>query len=140
MSNGIGRTQNVGKTPNQGVMGEMGRTRVKFQPREGMRAVKIFKGSRDNFDDTIQHYLDEDGPIQGAIVHETANSVIVEYPEENFKRNQAQAENKAIKRVAVANPVEAQVSQNSVGAGKTASLDELIADAKADEAKRSFDQ
>lgn len=131
MSNGIGRTQNVGKNPS--VVGEMGRNRAKFQAPPGVRTVKIFKGPRDNYEETSQIYLDEDGHIAGEVIHETANSVIVGYPEETFKANQKAYEDLAIRRVKPTEKVSGS-SSDIAHEGKTDTLENLMGDA------RPFDQ
>jgi hypothetical protein len=114
-------------------MGEMGRDRnAKHVTTKGMREVIIYKGPRDNFEETSQIYLDEDGPIGGKIVRETANRVIVEYPEKNFKANQLKAEELAMRRVSQAAPVsDGAVTRNVVAKKEAASLDQLFADAEA---------
>ncbi len=146
MSHGQQRTQNVGKTPNQGqVMGEMGRERKKFVGNPGKRQVTIYKGPRDNFEETSQIYLDEDGPIGGQIVHETANRVIVEYPEATYLANRANSENLANRRVSSVAPVAgSEIISNTVKQGDERTLESLIADAKEDATREiaggAFDQ
>jgi len=142
MSNGRPRPQHVQPTPTQGspsVMGEMGRPRGKYKAPAGMRAVQIFKGTRDNFDDMVQVYLDEDGPFKGQIADETHNKVTVIYPEKAFRDHQAQAESKAMRRVAAAAAVDGATS-NTVTLGPTQTMEALVADAEADAAKRQIQE
>lgn len=132
----ISRPPTQGDSKNLNVMGEMGRDR-KYSASKGMRAVTIYKGPRDNFEETIQTYLDTDGNIGGTIVRETSNRVIVEYPEARFQANQKKAEDLAMRRVSQAAPVgEGAVTRNVVGRTEEKSLDQLFADAEANSAQR----
>jgi len=140
MGHGQQRTQNVGKPANQGqVMGEMGRERKKFVGTPGKRQVTIFKGPRDNYEETSQVYLDEDGPIGGEIVHETANRVIVEYDEATYLANKAKYEAMANRRVSTVAPVDgAGITSNTVRTGEEKTLASLMADAEADAAQNAI--
>lgn len=119
------------------VVGEGGRLRPAPPVTAGMRQVRIFKGPRDNYDETAWEYLDPDGAIRGAVVSETPNTVIVEYPEERFLANQKAMEELAKARVARAAPVgDASVAQNTVARGATDTLESHLTAARADAAGR----
>lgn len=138
---GTRRTQNVGSVPNQGsVMGEAGRVRpTKFTPPEGMRAVTVYSGPRDNFEETSAVYLDEDGPFAGEVAHESASKTIIVYPEANFTDHQKAAEDFAMARVQRAAPVEdASISQNTVTTGTVDTLEGHMR--AAGEGTSNFDQ
>lgn len=119
------------------VLGEGGRERSSVSASAGMRQVRIFRGPRDNYDETSWEYLDPEGSIRGTVVSETANSVIVEYPEERYSANQKAAEELAAARVSRAAPVgDASVSQNTVGRGEVETLEAHMAAAREDAAGR----
>lgn len=97
--------------------------------------MRIFKGPRDNYDETSWEYLDPSGAIRAEIKSESAMAVVVEYPEDRFQANQKAIEERALARVARAAPVgDAKVHQNIVDRGRSAALIEHLRAAQEDAA------